>query len=123
MATAIIAQYMVSGTIWVESRLRDSSAGLDRARLARRGARRLRSVARGAAVPDAPFAADFHVPLLGAVHLSTVLVFDLGVYMLVVGAAVLMLIALAHQSLRSPRKLVASPADDADPSPSAEAPI
>ena len=36
------------------------------------------------------------------------LLFDLGVYMLVVGATVLMLIALAHQSLRSPRKLVVS---------------
>ena len=32
-----------------------------------------------------------------------VLLFDLGVYMLVVGATLLMLVALAHQSLRSPR--------------------
>jgi multicomponent K+:H+ antiporter subunit A len=39
-------------------------------------------------------------------HLSSVLAFDLGVYMLVVGATMLMLIALAHQSLRSPRKVV-----------------
>jgi multicomponent K+:H+ antiporter subunit A len=34
------------------------------------------------------------------------MLFDLGVYMLVVGATVLMLVALAHQSLRSPRKRV-----------------
>jgi multicomponent K+:H+ antiporter subunit A len=51
-------------------------------------------------------AADLHLPLLGDVHLSTILVFDLGVYMLVVGATVLMLVALAHQSLRSPRRVV-----------------
>ncbi|EWM45027.1 hypothetical protein D557_3016 [Bordetella holmesii 70147] len=35
------------------------------------------------------------------------LLFDLGVYMLVVGATVLVLVALAHQSLRAQRKLVA----------------
>ena len=45
------------------------------------------------------------LPLLGEIHLSTVLLFDLGVYLLVVGATVLMLVAIAHQSLRSqPRK-------------------
>ena len=49
---------------------------------------------------------DVHLPLLGAVHLSTVLVFDLGVYLLVVGAVMLILISLAHQSLRSQRKAV-----------------
>jgi multicomponent K+:H+ antiporter subunit A len=47
-----------------------------------------------------------HLPLLGDVHLSSVLLFDLGVYMVVVGATVLMLIAIAHQSLRRPRKAV-----------------
>ena len=36
-------------------------------------------------------------------HLSSVLLFDLGVYMVVVGGTMLMLIALAHQSLRSGR--------------------
>ena len=36
-----------------------------------------------------------------------VLLFDLGVYMLVVGATVLMLVAIAHQSLRRPRKTAA----------------
>ena len=52
------------------------------------------------------------MPLIGAVHLSSVLVFDLGVYMLVVGATMLMLIALAHQSLRSPRKRASLAAGD-----------
>lgn len=44
------------------------------------------------------------MPLIGKLHLSSVLVFDLGVYFLVVGTTTLMLIALAHQSLRSHRR-------------------
>jgi multicomponent K+:H+ antiporter subunit A len=103
MATAVIVQYMVSGTIWVEARLRIHpqvwiALGLLGAAL----------TGLSAWLASQPFlaavAADVHVPLIGVVHLSSVLVFDLGVYMLVVGAAMLILISLAHQSLRSPRK-------------------
>ena len=47
---------------------------------------------------------DLHLPVIGAVHLSTVLLFDIGVYMLVIGSTVLILVALAHQSLRLHRK-------------------
>ena len=43
------------------------------------------------------------LPLVGAVPVSSALVFDLGVFGLVVGATVLMLIALAHQSIRKLR--------------------
>jgi multicomponent K+:H+ antiporter subunit A len=50
--------------------------------------------------------------VLGTLHLSTVLLFDIGVYMVVIGATVLMLIAIAHQSLRQPRR--PSPADTRD---------
>ena len=42
-------------------------------------------------------------PLIGAVPLASALLFDLGVFALVVGATVLMLIAIAHQSVRSHR--------------------
>jgi multicomponent K+:H+ antiporter subunit A len=42
--------------------------------------------------------------VLGDIHLSTVLLFDLGVYLLVVGATLLILVALAHQSLRRARR-------------------
>ena len=38
------------------------------------------------------------------VHLSSTLLFDFGVYFVVVGGTVLILIALAHQSLRSRRQ-------------------
>jgi multicomponent K+:H+ antiporter subunit A len=40
------------------------------------------------------------LPLIGALHLPSAFLFDLGVFSLVVGATGLILIALAHQSLR-----------------------
>jgi multicomponent K+:H+ antiporter subunit A len=43
------------------------------------------------------------IPLIGKVPTASALLFDLGVFSLVVGATVLMLIALAHQSVRSHR--------------------
>jgi multicomponent K+:H+ antiporter subunit A len=103
MATGIIVQYLTSGVLWVESRLRIHpqywlALGL---------------VAAGIAGCCAwLFAAQFltsiewhgTLPLLGTVHLSSVLLFDVGVYMVVVGATVLILIAIAHQSLRRPRR-------------------
>ncbi len=100
MATALIVQYMAGGTIWVESRIRILpqrwvAAGL------------LAAAAAGmfAWFVGAPFLTSQELDI-GGLHLSTVLLFDIGVYCVVVGAAVLMLIALAHQSLRSPRKRV-----------------
>ncbi len=54
-----------------------------------------------------PFLTSFFsyldIPLIGTVPLASALLFDVGVFALVVGATVLMLIALAHQSLRSHR--------------------
>jgi multicomponent K+:H+ antiporter subunit A len=109
MATAIIVQYMTSGVLWVESRLRIHpqywmGAGLMAAGLAGMlawlGAR--------------PFLTSMewhpHVPLIGELHLSSVLLFDIGVFMVVVGGTVLMLVAIAHQSLRRARKTL--PIDD-----------
>ncbi len=43
------------------------------------------------------------LPGLGRIPLATALLFDLGVFLLVVGATALILIALAHQSIRTPR--------------------
>jgi multicomponent K+:H+ antiporter subunit A len=62
--------------------------------------------------------------VLGPIHLSSVLLFDLGVYMLVIGATLLMLVVLAHQSLRSPRHTVTPvPADvEAQPAMSSTEP-
>jgi multicomponent K+:H+ antiporter subunit A len=103
MATGVIVQYMTSGVLWVEPRLRVHphywiGFGLMAAGIA--------GVA--AWFVAAPFLTsvewDIDLPLLGMMHVSTVLLFDIGVYMIVVGATVLMLIAIAHQSLRRPRK-------------------
>jgi multicomponent K+:H+ antiporter subunit A len=40
------------------------------------------------------------LPIIGKVPLASAILFDLGVFSLVLGATVLMLIALAHQSVR-----------------------
>src|SRR3546814_12601318 len=40
------------------------------------------------------------LPVLGSIPLASALLFDLGVFLLVVGATALILIALAHQSIR-----------------------
>jgi multicomponent K+:H+ antiporter subunit A len=61
----------------------------------------------GAWLFDRPFLSSSfsygEIPLIGAVPLASALLFDLGVFALVVGATVLMLIAIAHQSIRSHR--------------------
>ncbi|MDQ8033296.1 monovalent cation/H+ antiporter subunit A [Bordetella genomosp. 1] len=112
MATSIILQYMVGGVYWVESRSRLNpqhwvGLGLCAAGLA----------AMSSWFAMRPFlsalAWDVHVPLVGHVHLSSVLLFDLGVYMLVVGATVLVLVALAHQSLRAQRKAAVEAEEEA----------
>ena len=45
-----------------------------------------------------------HLPIIGDVHISSTLFFDLGVLAIVLGATVLILIALAHQTIRTHRK-------------------
>ena len=103
MSTGFIVQYMVSGTMWVESRMRihpQYSIGLGL--LCAGGA----GVAAWLSPANFLTSLEWHgtLPLIGEMHLSSTLLFDLGVYLLVVGGTTLMLIALAHQSLRSYRK-------------------
>lgn len=102
MAVAFILQYMARGTIWVEARLRVLPVRW-------MGIGLLLAVGIGAAawVFNRPFLSSSfsyaEIPLIGAVPLASAFLFDLGVFALVVGATVLMLIAIAHQSLRSHR--------------------
>ncbi len=112
-AIAIILQYMAAGTEWVEDRirvfpLRWLSVGFACALI-------------GGSVAflfGHPFltsqVADLHLPLIGEVHLSTVLLFDVGVLAIVLGSTVLMLIALAHQSTRTHRRPKAVAAEGAE---------
>ncbi|MEO8995846.1 MAG: hydrogen gas-evolving membrane-bound hydrogenase subunit E, partial [Nitrosospira sp.] len=106
MATAIILQYLVGGTAWAESRTRIRpqywiGAGL----LCAAGA----GISAWMAARPFLSALAWHgrLPVIGELHLSTVLVFDLGVYFLVIGSTVLILVALAHQSLRAHRQSAA----------------
>lgn len=102
MSLAFILQYLAGGTRWVEERLRILPVlwigwGLLLALLTGLGAMVL-----GQPFLTSAFAyAD--LPLIGKVPMATALLFDLGVFALVVGATVLMLIALAHQSIRKPK--------------------
>jgi multicomponent K+:H+ antiporter subunit A len=102
LATAFILQYLASGTVWVENRLRILPVNWI-------GLSLLLAASTGMAswLFGYPFLTSYsgyvELPLVGAVPVSSALVFDLGVFGLVVGATVLMLIALAHQSIRKLR--------------------
>jgi multicomponent K+:H+ antiporter subunit A len=121
MATGIIVQYMTSGVLWVESRLRVHPQYWVGAGLLAAGVAGI-----AAWLIAAPFLTsiewDVHVPLLGSLHLSTVLLFDAGVYMVVVGATVLMLIAIGHQSLRRARMTLPEDAPEEEQRTAAMAP-
>ena len=102
MSVAFILQYMVAGTQWVEAQmslrpLRWMGTGLLCATLTGLGAIPL----------GYPFltthTAHFSLPLLGDIHIASALFFDIGVYAVVVGATLLILTALAHQSVRAHR--------------------
>jgi multicomponent K+:H+ antiporter subunit A len=102
MSVAFILQYMAGGTRWVEARLvilpvRWIGLGLLLAL----------GTGAGAWLFGYPFLTSYfayvQVPLLGKLPLASAVVFDLGVFTLVVGATVLILIALAHQSIRRHR--------------------
>jgi len=102
MAAAFILQYMAAGTKLVEDRLRIlpvSWIGL--------GLLTAVSTGIGSWLFGYPFLTThsryLDLPYIGKVPAATALLFDLGVFTLVVGATVLMLIALAHQSIRSLR--------------------
>ncbi len=100
LSIAFVVQYMASGTRWVEDRLRVLP-------LRWMGLGLLTSTATG--VGSWWFGYPFltthsrylELPVLGKIPLASALIFDLGVFALVVGATVLILVALAHQSLRS----------------------
>ncbi|OAI88188.1 monovalent cation/H+ antiporter subunit A [Pseudomonas putida] len=104
MSVAFILQYMVAGTQWVEAQmslrpLRWMGTGLLCAVL----------TGVGALLFGYPFltthTAHVHLPLLGDLHIASALFFDVGVFTVVVGSTLLILTALAHQSVRAHRPL------------------
>jgi multicomponent K+:H+ antiporter subunit A len=102
LAIALIVQYMAGGARWVEARLR-----IHPVRWIAAGLLLALATGSGALLFAHPFLTSHALhprwPLVGEVPLPSAFVFDLGVFVLVVGATTLILVALAHQSLRSPR--------------------
>lgn len=93
---------MLAGTAWVEARLKMQphrwiSIGLGLAAV----------TGMGAWIFGYPFltthTAHVRLPFFGELHLPSAFVFDLGVFAVVVGTTMLILIALAHQAVRSHR--------------------
>ena len=114
LAIAFLLQYMGHDVRWVEARLTVLPIRWMGVGLLIAGATGV-----GAFAVGYPFltahAQYLAVPLIGKVPAATAMLFDTGVFALVVGATVLMLIAIAHQSLRSARlreQDVAEPASD-----------
>jgi multicomponent K+:H+ antiporter subunit A len=102
LAIAFILQYMAGGVRWVEQRIE-----LHPVRLMGLGLATATATGAGAWLFTHPFltshVALFDLPLVGEVHVPSAFFFDIGVFVLVVGATALFLIALAHQSLRAHR--------------------
>jgi multicomponent K+:H+ antiporter subunit A len=107
MSVAFILQYMVAGTQWIEAQmslrpLRWMGIGLLFATV----------TGLGAMAVGYPFLTThtwhFELPVLGDIHIASALFFDIGVYAVVVGSTLLILTALAHQSVRG-HKTAAQP--------------
>jgi len=103
VAVAFLMQYLVAGTMWVEARAR-----LRPTRWIGFGLACAAATGLGAIAVGYPFltthTAHVTLPLIGAVHLPSATFFDIGVFAVVVGATLLILTALAHQSIRAHRK-------------------
>ena len=102
LSVALLLQSVIAGTYWVEAHLK-----LYPRRWIGMGLLLALATGLGAIASGFPFltshTAHFTLPLLGEVHLASALFFDLGVFTLVVGATLLILTAIAHQSVRSHR--------------------
>ncbi|VTU15565.1 Multiple resistance and pH homeostasis protein A [Variovorax sp. SRS16] len=102
MSVALVLQFIVSGTEWVEEHLR-----IYPRRWIAIGLLLALATGSGAVAWGFPFltthTAHLHLPLLGEIHVPSALFFDMGVFALVLGATMLILTALAHQSVRSHR--------------------
>ena len=101
-SVALVLQYIISGTEWVEAHMR-----LFPRRWIATGMLLALGTGLGAVVLDYPFLtshmASLQLPVVGELHIASALFFDAGVFALVVGSTLLILTAIAHQSVRSHR--------------------
>ena len=102
LSVALLLQYIVSGTQWVEAHL-----NLWPRRWIAVGLLLAAGTGLGSLLWGYPFmtthTAHVTLPLLGELHFASATFFDLGVFILVVGATLLILTAIAHQSVRGHR--------------------
>ena len=112
LSTAFILQYIVSGTQWVEAHMQ-----LMPQRWIAAGLLIATATGLGAFWFGYPFltthTAHLDLPLLGEIHIASALFYDIGVFTLVVGATLLILTALGHQSVRGHRRAKAAEQDTA----------
>ncbi len=110
LTLAMIVLYMAGGARWVESRLRVAPV-----RWIAFGLLLALATGLGAMATGHPFLtshnAHVEVPLWGPLALHSAMLFDLGVFAVVIGASSLILIVLAHQGLRRPSVAVGAPTD------------
>jgi len=99
VAIAFVLQYVVAGTRWVEAHLR-----LRVVRWIGVGLLIAVATGTGSMLLGYPFmtthTAHLTLPVLGELHIASAMAFDLGVFCVVVGSTLLILTALAHQSIR-----------------------
>ncbi|MCB5186665.1 monovalent cation/H+ antiporter subunit A [Methylobacillus caricis] len=124
-SVALIVQYLANGVEWTRTKLPANTHPLI-------GSGLLIAASTGVAswYFSYPFLTStfhhFHIPLLGDLELASAMAFDLGVYLVVVGTSLLILInlGLIHQVSYQPRitkKNLASPTTDSDTTPSRSA--
>ncbi|MFY9479222.1 MAG: monovalent cation/H+ antiporter subunit A [Aquabacterium sp.] len=103
LSTAFIIQYIVSGTQWVEAHMH-----LAPPRWIAAGLLIAASTGLGSLWFGYPFltthTAHLTLPVLGELYVASALLYDIGVFTLVVGSTLLILTALSHQSVRGRRK-------------------
>lgn len=102
LSIAFLLLYLAGGARWAEDRIRILPL-----RLMGGGLLLAAATGIGAWAFGYPFLTThfqyLELPLFGKIPLATALLFDLGVFSLVVGSTVLILVALAHQSVRISR--------------------
>ncbi len=99
LSIAFLLQYLAGGTRWAEDRIRILPL-----RWMGLGLLTAAATGMGSWLLGYPFLTShsryLDLPLIGKVPAATALLFDLGVFSLVVGSTVLIMVALAHQSIR-----------------------
>ncbi len=97
-AVALVLQYIASGIAWVERRMNPRYQRMAGAGVMIAGLTGLGSWAFGRNFLTSAFG-HFELPLVGEFELATAMLFDLGVYLTVVGSTLLMLVNLGRVSL------------------------